>query len=60
MNVFVALLQPHQRFFDQEHAKLTLFRWIETWYNKRRRHSALGYKTINEFEQLNNNQRIAA
>jgi transposase InsO family protein len=50
----------HQRFFDQEHAKLALFRWIETWYNKRRRHSALGYKTITEFEQLNNNQRIAA
>ena len=50
----------HQRFFDQEHAKLALFLWIETWYNKRRRHSALGYKTITEFEQLNNNQRIAA
>ena len=47
-------------FVDQEHAKLTLFGWIETWYNKRRRHSALGYKTINEFEQLHNNQRIAA
>lgn len=47
-------------FVDQEHAKLTLFGWIETWYNKKRRHSALGYKTINEFEQLNNNQGIAA
>ncbi|MGQ7869777.1 IS3 family transposase [Sunxiuqinia sp. sy24] len=47
-------------FLDQEQAQLSLFRWIETWYNKRRRHSALGYKTINEFEQLNNNQRIAA
>lgn len=49
-----------QRFLDQEQAKLTLFHWIETWYNKRRRHSALGYKTISEFEQLNNNQRTAA
>ena len=29
----------HQRFVDQEHAELILFRWIETWYNKRRRHS---------------------
>ena len=30
------------------------------WYNRKRRHSALGYKTIEEFEILNNNQKIAA
>lgn len=47
-------------FLNQEQAKLVLFDWIETWYNKNRRHSALGYKTIKEFEQLNNNQQIAA
>ncbi|NOR76141.1 MAG: hypothetical protein GQ525_13415 [Draconibacterium sp.] len=37
-----------------------LFKWIETWYNRKRRHSALGYKTIEEFEILNNNQKLAA
>lgn len=38
-------------------AELSVFAWIETWYNKRRRHSYLGYKTINEFnlEMYNNN-----
>ena len=45
---------------NHDHAKLSLFKWIETWYNRRRRHSALGYKTIEEFEILNNNQKLAA
>ena len=33
---------------------------IETWYNKRRIHSTLGYKTINEFEIEMYNQIVAA
>ena len=45
---------------NHDHAKLSLFKWIETWYNRKRRHSALGYKTIEEFEFLNNNQKLAA
>ena len=45
---------------NHDHAKLSLFKWIETWYNRRRRHSALDYKTIEEFEILNNNQKLAA
>lgn len=31
-------------------AELSVFSWIETWYNKRIVHSTLGHKTINEFE----------
>ena len=31
-------------------AELSVFQWIETWYNRRRMHSTLGYKTIKEFE----------
>ncbi len=50
----------NENYHDQNQAKLSLFRWIETWYNRNRRHSALGYKTIEEFEILNINQKIAA
>jgi len=50
----------NQIYQNNDHAKLSLFKWIETWYNRKRRHSALGYKTIEEFEILNNNQKIAA
>jgi len=50
----------NQTYHDQNQAKLSIFTWIETWYNRRRRHSALGYKTIEEFEILTNNKQIAA
>lgn len=32
-------------------AELSIFSWIETWFNKRRIHSTLRYKTINEFKR---------
>jgi len=41
-------------------AELSIFSWIETWYNKRRIHSTLGYKTINEFEMEMYNLIVAA
>lgn len=41
-------------------AELSIFKWIETWYNRNRRHSALNYMTINEFELENNNLKLAA
>ena len=45
-------------------AELSIFSWIETWYNKNRRHSALGMKSINQFElemhNNNNNNNLAA
>nr|MBD3623097.1 transposase [Sunxiuqinia sp.] len=47
-------------FSTQDQAKLSLFNWIETWYNKKRRHSALGYKTMEEYELINSNQNLAA
>lgn len=49
-----------QKFQLRSHAKLSIFQWIETWYNRKRRHSALGYRTIEEFEQLFNFQPHAA
>ena len=41
-------------------AELSVFQWIETWYNRRRIHSTLGYKTIKEFELEMYNQNVAA
>jgi len=39
-----------QRYRTREQAALSVFEWIETWYNRNRRHSALGNLTIVEFE----------
>ena len=47
-------------FANQDQAQLSIFEWIESWYNRRRRHSALGYKTIEEFERNNINFKNAA
>lgn len=47
-------------FANQQQAQLSIFEWIEGWYNRRRRHSALGYKTIEEFEKINRNFNHAA
>jgi transposase InsO family protein len=37
------------RYKSKQEAALSIFEWIETWYNRNRRHSALGNLTINEF-----------
>lgn len=42
----------YQTAFDSlEVAQIAIFEWIETWYNKNRRHTALGDLTICEFEE---------
>jgi len=43
----------NQNFINQEHTQLSIFEWIESWYNRSRRHSAIGYQTIEEFERNN-------
>ena len=47
-------------FINQAHATLSIFEWIESWYNKKRRHSFLNYKTIDEFDKININFVTAA
>jgi putative transposase len=43
------------KFETNQEAELAIFEYIETWYNRNRRHSALGGLTIHEF---NNNMNI--
>ncbi|MCB0642514.1 MAG: IS3 family transposase [Phaeodactylibacter sp.] len=40
------------RFKDRQEAELAVFEYIQTWYNTRRRHSSLSYKTTAAFEQF--------
>jgi putative transposase len=41
-----------RNFKTREGAKQAIFAWIETWYNRERRHSALDYMTPVEYEEL--------
>jgi len=41
-------------------AELSVFQWIETWYNIKRILSYLGYKTIEEIEIKVYNQKVAS
>lgn len=40
----------HSKFRTREQAKLEIFDYIEVWYNRKRRHSALDYLTPNQVE----------
>ncbi|SKC07147.1 Integrase core domain-containing protein, partial [Sphingobacterium nematocida] len=51
----------HRRFMDQHSAKLEVFGYIEGFYNTKRTHSALGYKTPRQMEEmLLGKERLAA
>ena len=43
--------QPGHRFNSHHDAKLAIFDWLEVFYNRRRRHSALGYLSPIRYEQ---------
>lgn len=49
----------HIKFTTREQAELVVFEYIETWYNRNRRHSAINGLTILEFEQLTKNKYAA-
>ena len=40
-----------RRWASREEARTAVFAWIEGWYNRKRRHSALGYLSPEEFEK---------
>ncbi|WP_326984292.1 IS3 family transposase [Chryseobacterium sp. MYb264] len=41
------------KLISKEKMELEIFEYIEIWYNKKRRHSTLNYKTIEEFNNQN-------
>jgi transposase InsO family protein len=45
---------------SQEQARHVLFAYLETYYNTKRRHSALGYRTPAQYERFLNEQRSKA
>jgi putative transposase len=44
-------LLAHHRFRTQVEARLAVFDFLESWYNRKRRHSALGYRSPADFER---------
>lgn len=44
----------HQRYATREQARLSVFEYIEVFYNRKRRHSKLGYLSPEEFERTLN------
>ena len=45
-------LVHHRRYQTRAEARAEIFEYIEVWYNRRRRHSSLGYKSPAQYEEL--------
>ena len=45
-------LVHHERYSTREEAQMSIFDYIETFYNRKRRHSTLGYLSPVEFESM--------
>ena len=43
-----------RNFATKQQAKEAIFEWIEVWYNRKRRHSSLGYISPEAFEAKQN------
>lgn len=48
------------KLISKEQMRLQVFEYIELWYNQKRRHSALKYMTIKEFNNQSNNYKNVA
>jgi putative transposase len=53
-------LLHRERFATREQARLRIFRYIESFYNPRRRHSSLGILSPIDYEQQHQQEAIAA
>jgi len=54
------MVYHHHQFATRQEARLAIFEYIEGYYNRKRRHSALGYLTPYQYENLLYNQTVAA
>jgi putative transposase len=41
-----------ERYRTRQEARLSIFDYVEVFYNRQRRHSALGYRSPEQYEQL--------
>jgi transposase InsO family protein len=48
----------HRRYQTREEARVDLFQYLEVWYNRKRRHSSLGYLSPADYEKQNALQRL--
>jgi len=48
------------KYVSRKQASVSIFEFIETWYNTQRRHSSLNYLSPNEYGELLNKQKCAA
>lgn len=49
-------LLPDHPYRTRAEARSAVFEYIEVWYNRKRRHSTLGYVSPEQFERLHNNR----
>jgi len=49
-----AELVYHERYATREQARRSVFEYVEVFYNRRRLHSSLGYKSPEQFEAAMN------
>jgi putative transposase len=47
-------------FMSREEARQALFEYLEVFYNRRRRHSSLGYLSPVEYERADSNRKMSA
>ena len=50
----------HRLFSTRAEAKIAVFEYIEVWYNRQRKHSALGYLTPTQYEEILLNNKLSA
>ena len=43
-------LVHHEHYATREQARQSIFEYVEVFYNRRRRHSAIGYVSPDQFE----------
>ena len=59
---FAALKQElvyHRHYQTRKEARQDIFEYIQVWYNRKRRHSALGYQSPEQYEHQGQYQMAA-